>query len=115
MEGRGRHALRRAVRAFPLTSLCLTSWACLTLASALGSSGAVPGFWVLAMLPAYLSGLVVHLAGAALWGVGAEPGWMSVAAVPLSLLPPLAADLALRTLVWRDPPRRRPRPRPRHP
>lgn len=100
------HALRRTARAFPLTSLCLLSWGCLALAAALESSGGVPSFWIVALLPAYLSGLVVHLAGGLLWGLGAEPGWLPGVAVALSLLAPLAADLALRMLVWREPRRR---------
>ncbi|MBW3535357.1 MAG: hypothetical protein KY453_09105 [Gemmatimonadetes bacterium] len=112
---RGRNALRAGVRAFPLTSLCLLSWTCLALAAALGASGDVPALWIVVMLPAYLSGLVVHLAVGAVWGVGAEPAWLAVAAVPISLLPPLAADLALRVVVWRDagPGRRSIRRRPR--
>lgn len=110
MGARIRPAARTAVRAFPITSLCLLSWTCLALAAALGASGDVPAVWLVAVLPAYLSALPVHLAGGAVWGMGAEPGWLTVAAVPLSLLPPLAADLALRVLVWRAPRPRRPRP-----
>lgn len=103
LETGARHALRRVVRAFPLTSLCLLSWGCLALAAALGpSGGGVPSFWMIALVPAYLSGFAVHLAGGVLWGVGGEPGWLPAVAVPLSLLAPLAADLALRGLVWRD-------------
>jgi hypothetical protein len=89
--------MRRArwlVRTFPFTLVGLLSFAALVLAAL----GVVPvrGLGRIAILPAYITGLLAVMGGVSLFGAeGPVPGWFLAASLPLRLAPFLAADYVL--------------------